>query len=171
MRACALVFLWMCVCLSLDSCFRECVSGFMCVCVCVCACVIVRRPHRCETCPLRGTSGSDNIDTCFGSSSGSCSGVRTCRTQASGEWSSGKNPVSEKQVVIILHMGPIDSVESRQKRESKPFFNTWCPLLRGKTDFQSRSFCWLCSPALQSVIGFDHFPTPAAMEPYMSISF
>ena len=135
------------------------------------AVVLGASPYLLSPSPQRGTSGSGSIDTCFGSFSGSCSGVRTCRTQASGEWSSGKNPVSEKQVVIILHMGPIDSVESRQKRESKPFFNTWCPLLHGKTDFQSRSFCWLCSPALQSVIGFDHFPTPAAMEPYMSISF
>ena len=94
--------------------------GYVSVCACACERVCVSLPYRCETCPPRGTSESGSIGTCCGSSSGSCSGVRTCRTPASGEWSSGKTPVSEEQVVIVLNVVRIDSVESQQNIEHLP---------------------------------------------------
>lgn len=48
--------------------------------------------YHCGTCPQTGTSESDSIGTCFGSSFGSYSGVHTCRTPVWGEWSDGRNP-------------------------------------------------------------------------------
>jgi len=53
--------------------------------------------YHCGTCPQTGTSESDSIGTCFGSSFGSYSGVHTCHTPVWGEWSDGRNPTTDIQ--------------------------------------------------------------------------
>lgn len=63
--------------------------------------VFVGLTHHCGTCPQTGTSESDSIGTCFGSSFGSYSVVHIYRTPAWGEWSGGRNPTRRRNRTLF----------------------------------------------------------------------